>query len=209
MSKHSRLFAVIPAAGESRRMGRSKLLLPLGGQTVMARLLHTLHRAEITERFVVIRPGDERLRAEVVRLGAVPVQPASAPADMRRSVEHALTAVRSQYRPGPDDGWLLIPGDHPLLEPSVLDALTAEWKRCQTPILVPTFEGRRGHPTLFAWSLAEEVFSLPADVGLNGLLQRHPEDVHELAVEEPSVLWDLDTPADYQALLQKEQRAES
>ena len=68
----------------------------------------------------------------------------------------------------------------------------------QPLILVPTFQGRRGHPVLFSWSLVEEVFALGEQDGVNRLLQRHA--VRELAMIEPAVIEDLDTPDDYRRL---------
>ena len=62
MAKDRQLFAVVPAAGESRRMGRAKLLLPVGEKTVIARLLDVLDREDVSACVVVIRPGDESLQ---------------------------------------------------------------------------------------------------------------------------------------------------
>jgi molybdenum cofactor cytidylyltransferase len=192
-----RLFAVIPAAGRSRRMGRPKLLLPLGTTTIIGRLLETLTAAEI-EAFVLVRPDDEALRAEAAGCGAVVVQPDDPPAEMRISVEHLLRAIDEQRNPRSDDGWLLIPGDHPLLSPATLQKLTAIWMKSPTQIVLPTFNARRGHPTLFPWSLAAAVQELPADVGINHLVRRHPQMVSEVTVDDPTVVLDIDTPADYE-----------
>jgi molybdenum cofactor cytidylyltransferase len=67
---------------------------------------------------------------------------------------------------------------------------------------IPTFQGERGHPTFFPWALASKVGQLPEGQGINSL--RSLEDVASVLhpVEEPSVLWDLDTPADYQQVQQ-------
>lgn len=192
-----RLFAVIPAAGRSRRMGRPKLLLPLGSTTVIGRLLEVLSAADI-EAFVLARSDDEALRAEATRCGAVVVQPESPPPEMRISVEHLLQAIEKQHSPQADDGWLLIPADHPLLAPSTLRQLVHAWRESPTQIVLPSFGGRRGHPTLLPWSLAADVQALPADVGINHLVRQHPERVSEVAVDDPMVLFDIDTPADYE-----------
>src|SRR5262245_27654318 len=115
MSSHSRLFAIVPAAGASRRMGRPKLLLPVGDNTVIARLLAVLVPPDIERAVVVVHPDDEPLREAVAAAGAVPLQPAVAPPEMRDSVQAALRFIEEQYRPEPHDGWLLSPADHPLL----------------------------------------------------------------------------------------------
>ena len=201
MTGSSRLFAVVPAAGRSRRMGQSKLLLPLGDTTVVARLLEVLQRPEISDTVVVVRADDERLRDEVIRCDAGILQPPQPPPDMRHSVEFALNDIRRRHNPSPDDGWLLIPADHPLLDSSVLDRLLDQWQKINPRILVPTCNGRRGHPTIFRWLLAEEVSLIPADQGINHLLQVHADQVSEVGIDNSSVLIDLDTPEDYDRLL--------
>jgi molybdenum cofactor cytidylyltransferase len=178
-------------------MGRPKLLLPLGTSTVIGRLLEVLSAADI-EAFVLVRPDDEALRAEATRCGAVVVQPESPPPEMRISVEHLLRAIDEQHSPRPGDGWLLIPGDHPLLSPETLRQLLGAWRESPTQIVLPTCGGRRGHPTLLPWSLAAAVQELPADVGINHLVRQHSERVSEVAVDDPTVMLDIDTPEDYQ-----------
>jgi molybdenum cofactor cytidylyltransferase len=192
-----RLFAVIPAAGRSRRMGRPKLLLPLGRTTVIGRLLTTLAAADV-EAFVLVRPADEALRAEATRCGAVVVQPDNPPPEMRISVEQLLRAIEDQRSPNSEDGWLLIPADHPLLSPATLQTLIEVWQKSPAQIVLPTCNARRGHPTLLPWSLAADVNALPANVGINHLIRQHPELVSEIPVEDPTVVLDIDTPADYQ-----------
>jgi len=195
-----RLFAVVPAAGHSRRMGRAKLLLPLGDLTVIATLLATLQRPEIAQIVVVVRRDDEPLRSAVAACGAFVLTPAIDPPDMRDSVEHALTHLRNEFHPADTDGWLLCPADHPLLDARVLDQLLARWQQEDCRILAPIHNGRRGHPTLFCWDLADEVASIPHDEGLNRLMKAHAHEVVELSVDNESILTDLDTPADYDRL---------
>lgn len=192
-----RLFAVIPAAGRSRRMGRPKLLLPLGSGTIIGRLLETLTAAGI-EAFVLVRPDDEALRVETTKCGAVVVQPEPPPPEMRISVEHLLRAIDEERSPRLDDGWLLIPADHPLLSPATLQKLSAVWQKSPARIVLPTCGGRRGHPALLPWSLASQVQDLPADVGINHLIRQHPELVTEVPVDDPTVVMDIDTPEDYE-----------
>lgn len=192
-----RLFALIPAAGHSRRMGRPKLLLPWNDSTVVEHLLCTLTRPEITATIVVLRAEDRPLQAVVARTSAVTIIPERDPPTMRDSVEIGLRAIRERFGPTPEDAWLLIPADHPLLEPEVLNGLLARWARGDCDALVPTFGDRRGHPTLLRWTLAEQVEQLPPDVGVNRLLRAEPRLVTEWPTDRESVLADLDTPEDY------------
>ena len=200
MPQERRLFAVIPAAGFSGRMGQPKLLIPLEAKTVIVRLLDVLNRPDVIERFVVLRRDDEALLAEVISAKATAVQPEADPADMRSSVQYALQEIQRRHAPGPDEGWMLIPADHPVLETEVLDSMIDLWQQSNDLILVPTYKQQRGHPTFFRWKLASEVFSLPAEKGLNELLKSHADEIAEIRVDHSAVLTDLDTPTDYRKL---------
>jgi molybdenum cofactor cytidylyltransferase len=202
-NNHLRLFAIVPAAGHSRRMGRPKLLLPLGASTVIARMLSILKRPEIAATIVVVRPDDEPLRAAVAECGAIPLQPENPPAAMRHSVEEALRYLQRQFRPRPEEAWLLAPADHPLLDPAVIDRLVAAWRSAPERIVVPACRGKRGHPTLFPFRLAFEVFALPPDQGLNSLLQRHATEIEQVEIDSPAIIGDLDTPEDYARVLEE------
>ena len=196
----SRLFAIIPAAGLSLRMGTPKLLLPFGNATVIARVLAALGQPAIVTRCVVVRRDDHRLRAAAEAAGAWCVSPHVDPPDMRRSVEFALDEIRQRYAPSDRDGWLLVPADHPVLSEDLVAALMAEWSARVPLILVPRCGNRRGHPTLFRWSMASDLERIPRDFGLNWLLQNHASEVAELIVDEDSILTDLDTPEDYERM---------
>ena len=178
------------------------MLLPWEGTTVIACMLAVLRRPEIAETIVVVRSDDEPLRAAVAACGATALQPTVAPEEMRQSVECALRELERQWTPAPDDAWLLIPADHPLLDAAVLEQILAAWRLSPGKIVVPVHQGKRGHPTILPFSLAHEVFRLPADQGLNRLVRGHPGEVVEVEAVSPGVLLDLDTPEDY-ARLQK------
>jgi len=190
-------------------MGRPKLLLPLGASTVIAQMLSALRHPEIAATIVVVRPDDEPLRAAVAGCGATPLQPSMPPPEMRQSVEHALRHIEARFRPRADDGWLLAPADHPLLAPQVITRMITEWRRSPRMIVVPVYRGRRGHPSLFPFRLAAEVFNLPADQGLNSLLKVHATEIVQIDTDSPAVAADLDTPEDYARLLAAMDREES
>ena len=192
-----RMFALIPAAGRSRRMGTSKLLLPWQGTTVIEHLIGTLTRPEIAAVVIVIRPDDHALQEAVQRTSAVAVIPDHEPPAMRDSIEIGLRAIRQRFAPAEEDGWLLIPADHPLLEQKVLDGLLTCWSQGDYEALLPTLGERRGHPTLLRWSLAARIEHLPPDVGVNTLLRSSPNLVTAWPTDRESVLADLDTPEDY------------
>lgn len=184
-------------------MGQPKLLLTLAGIPIIERLLTALDRPSITARHVVTRRADEALQTEVSRVGGTLVIPMTDPPDMRTSVALALATIERDFSPGDDDGWLLVPADHPVLDRSLIDVMLAYWNSARPKILVPRCGQRRGHPTMFQWGMSRELRRIPADRGLNWLLREYAADVAELSVESDAAITDLDTPEDYARLQAK------
>ncbi len=184
-------FAIIPACGHSRRMGRPKLSLPLGDRSVIECVVAALRDGGADVALVVIGPHVPELEPLAVAAGATVLALPEPTADMRATVEAGLAWIGGRYRPAPDDPWLLAPGDHPALSPGVVRQLLD----AGAPIAVPVFEGRRGHPLLLRWRHADDIRAIPADQGVNTLLRRHA--VREVAVSEVGAVADLDTPEDY------------
>ena len=191
----SHSFAIVPAAGRSRRMGTPKLLLPWGASTVIEHVLAAWQTSETTHTVIVVHPDDEAL-AEVCRTsGAEVVVPSGPPPDMKVSVRLALEYVTERYAPHESDAWLLAPADMPTLSADVINRVLAAYRADRSKIVVPEHAGRHGHPALFPWSLAAEVARLAEDEGVNRLLARHP--VREVECPAEALAVDLDTPDDY------------
>ncbi len=177
-------------------MGQPKLLIDIAGQTVIARLITALRVAGVDDILLVGRRNDDALWREVQQHAVHALRPDVDPPDMRTSIEHALRFMREQLAPSDDDCWLLIPADHPVIDPRTIREVCSEWQKTPTQILIPTHNGERGHPTALPWRVASEVFEIPADRGLNWLIRSQPQRVREWPTSNAAVLLDLDTPAD-------------
>ena len=187
----SRVAGVVPAAGRSTRMGRSKALLDAGGgRTFLERVVTTLARGGCTPVFVVLREPDAPEGALARRVGARVVanhDPEDGP----------VTSVRAALRalPAGIEGIAVLPVDHPLVEPATVEELLAAFDDdSTTAALIPTHGGRRGHPVLLRFTLFPEVLASDLAEGLRTVLRRDPTRVRELPVDDPGVLADLDTP---------------
>jgi molybdenum cofactor cytidylyltransferase len=182
-------------------MGRPKLSLPLGGRTVLDHVLAALREAGVAQTLVVVGPHAADLGDLARAAGARVLQVAAETPDMRTTVEHGLRWLEEQCHPAADDAWLLVPADHPTLNAEVVRLLEqARQSHPHHSIFVPAFEGRRGHPTLFAWTHAAGIFGHPAGQGLNTYVRAHAAQTLEVAVSDPDILCDLDTPEDYERL---------
>jgi molybdenum cofactor cytidylyltransferase len=193
-----RSFAIVPAAGASARMGAPKLLLPWRGRSIIEHVLAAWEKSAITRTVVVARREDEGLLERCRAFDVDVVTPRDNPLDMRASVQLSLSHIANRYAPAPDDLWLLAPADLPGLSPQVIDGLLAAYDPANPGAIVPTFDGKRGHPVLLPWSCASLVGELLLEEGVNALVDRLV--VRELPWADSSIVEDLDDPADYARL---------
>jgi len=195
------LFALLPAAGHSRRMGRPKLSLPLGERTVLEWTVDALRQGGVEEIVVVVGPHVAELAEVAERAGAWVCRLPEPTPDMRATVEQGLRFLEQTFAPRNEDAWLLCPADHPALDAGVIrHLLRARQEHPERSIYVPTFMGRRGHPTLFSWLHVSAIRAHTAGQGLNTYLRQNAGETQEVAVNNAEVLSDLDTPDDYERL---------
>ncbi len=195
----SHVFALIPAAGKSTRMGRPKLALPLGQHTLLEHVIRTLKQAGLTDILVVLGPGGADLADKAAGADVLVLEKETP--DMRATIEHGLAWLENRYRPRPEDYLLLLPADHPAVDAAVVRVLlAARDEHPDADIFVPTHAGRRGHPVLFGWNHVPSIRALPAGQGLNVYLRQQAWATREVPVTSAAVLHDVDTPEDYERL---------
>ncbi|MGL4461393.1 MAG: nucleotidyltransferase family protein [Planctomycetia bacterium] len=195
-----RVYTVVPAAGLSRRMGRPKLPLPLAGRPVLQHVLTALTETPVDGVVVVVGPSTAFLAEFVSPPTLFHILEEDTP-DMQATVCGGVDYWRHAATPTATDALLLALGDHPTLSPRVVRLMVDEYARHGDRAVVPTNEGRRGHPLLLPWSWTVEICGRMVDGGVGAILRRRAAEVVELPVAAPEVLGDMDTPDDY-ALLQ-------
>jgi molybdenum cofactor cytidylyltransferase len=105
--------------------------------------------------------------------------------------------------------FLIALADQPSVPPELIAHLIAVFDERRPGLLLPTFDGRRGHPLLIDARYREEIAALDPDVGLRELLQRHPDDLLHLPVDVEAVIRDMDTRAEYEAEIQRWQQQQA
>lgn len=180
-------------------MGRPKLLLQVQGQTLIRRLINQLSSARLDAIDVLVRADDASLQEEL-RDTVARVVISAETADMKESVRRLLCAVRGDRFPQADDGWLLVPADHPIVEDAVLTRLVEAWSQNGDQVVLPVHRGKRGHPVILPWALTDSLDAIPPDQGLNWLIRQSGVPVLEIECAEESVLWDVDTPAEFERI---------
>ncbi len=187
--------AVVLAAGQSRRMGTQKLLLPLGGKPMVARIVDEVLRGPVDPVLVVVDAQGRDVAAALAGRRVTFVENVDPQADMLSSVRCGLRAL-----PDASEAALVVLGDQPGVTTEVIEMLIHAFRTGRGGIVVPACGGRRGHPLLFAAGYRGEVLTRYDGTGLRGLLQAHPDDVTEVEVHSPGMFDDLDTPEDYRRM---------
>jgi len=182
-------------------MGRPKLLLPCGETTVLECVIAAVRAAGVEQIVVVTGPNAVELSRLATAVGAdVLPLPAETP-DMRATCQFGLAYIEACYEPDANDCWLLLPADHPTVRSEVISALLcARQARSEMTIFVPTFRGRRGHPTLLSWSHVCGISALSGDQGVNAYIRQNAATTMEVDWPSDEILCDLDTPEDYARL---------
>ncbi len=186
-----RVAGLILAAGMSTRMGPLKQLLPLGGRAAIEWIAEVVG-PRLDEVVVVL--GHRAAEIAPV-LAAYPVRwvvNTDYQTGMLSSVQCAVQAVDTAA------DYLICLGDQPRLSGAVVEQVLQARKQVGAGIIIPTVDGKRGHPVLICNAYRAEILALPLTVGLNAVTRGHPEDTYELPVAEAAILTDMDTPADYQ-----------
>jgi CTP:molybdopterin cytidylyltransferase MocA len=188
----SKVAAILLAAGRSRRMGAFKPLLPFGNQTVIEACVNHLLDAGV-ETLVVV--AGHRAGEISEKLSHLSVDFAL---NDEEESEMGVSIARGVERLPPDAGAMLIAlCDQPAIPPAVIRLLVEEWRRTGSPLIVPEFEGRGGHPVLIDGRFREELLRLDPERGLRSLFDAHREAVRRVAVASPFVARDMDTWQDY------------
>jgi molybdenum cofactor cytidylyltransferase len=191
------IAAVVLAAGKSERMGRPKMDLPWGETTVVGQVITTLASSGVDEIIVVTGGASDNVEAALKLLPSdLPVRteynPGYEDGSMTLSVERGLRAIHDRHK-----AVLIALGDQPQLEATVVRAILAEFKTTSTQLIVPSYNKHRGHPWLVGRSLWPALLNLNKTKTLRDFLNKFEDQIHYILVDTPSILQDLDTPADY------------
>lgn len=184
------LAAVILAAGESRRMGEAKALLPYQGLTFVEHLITATRHPRVGLTRVVLGAHAEEIRGKLkIDAASIVVNP-----DWSKGQLSSLQSAIRSLPPQITSGLILCPVDHPLVSQHLIAALIAAFEASGRSIALPTFEGRRGHPVIFHSTLYNELLAASPEVGARQIVWAHADDIKEVPTEEEGVILNLNDP---------------
>lgn len=184
------LAAAILAAGESRRMGVPKALLPFRGRTFAERLLDVSRHPRVGILRIVLGAGAEEIRARLQASGGEFVVNAEWPKGQLSSIQAAIRSLPE----GQTDGLLLCPVDHPLVSANLIARLVEEFDSSGKLVVLPTYQGRRGHPLIFRAELYGELLAASPEIGARQVVWAHAREIAEVPTEEEGVVLNLNDP---------------
>jgi len=186
------ISALILAAGQSKRMGRPKLLLPWGETTVLGQVIATFKAAEINDILVVTGGAREQIEMLVGKSVQTIFNPDHAQGEMLSSVQVGLAGLN----PG-TEAVLIALGDQPQVQERSVRLVMEAYRNSTASIVVPSYQMRRGHPWLVTKIHWGEIQRMRPPESLRKFLDRYADEIHYVTVNDDSILGDLDTPEDY------------
>tara|TARA_B100000579_G_C22651884_1_gene766654 strand:+ start:99 stop:710 length:612 start_codon:yes stop_codon:yes gene_type:complete len=184
---------IVLAAGLSSRMGQLKQLLPIGGIPSVVRVVRSLVNA-VDEVVVVLGHRAEEIEVvlESERCRCVFNQDYSL--GMLSSVQCALSEIQTS------SSYLIALADQPQIKESTVSCILQNASMLSKGIVIPKFQGKRGHPVFIHSKYYREISDLNHHVGLNFFTRSHKEDVLEVDLQEVEIVRDMDTPNDYKRI---------
>lgn len=188
------ISAIIPAAGESKRMGRPKMSLPWGNETVLTRVVSIFKNAGVEDVVVVTGGAREQVERLLANVEVRTIYNEDyARGGMLSSVQCGMRMLGRQTQAA-----LIGLGDQPQVRERTVRMVCEAFLETKSNIVVPSFQMRRGHPWLVARPLWEGVLKMKPPQSLRDFLSACQAEVHYVNVDDPNVLADLDTPEDYE-----------
>jgi molybdenum cofactor cytidylyltransferase len=186
------IWAIILAAGESKRMGRPKMLLPFNGSTMIATVLKNVSGSKADKVLVVLGAGKDAVAGNISKFKIKCCYNENYRDGMLSSVKCGFKNLPSDYKAA-----MVFQGDQPFIGNDVINTIIEAYLSSKNGIVIPVFDGKRGHPILIDRKYNLEIEKLSPEIGLRELTLRFHDDVLEVKTEEPGILRDFDTYKEY------------
>ena len=192
-----RISGILLAAGESKRMGKQKLLLNLGKSNIINTTIENLLKSEIFELIIVL--GHEAQKIEC---------------SLSEQDKRIKFATNKNYRGGmstsiicgvltaskESEAFLIALGDQPLISPKIINRLMEKYQSSRAGIVTVMYQSLRGHPVIISKKYLQEILALNGDIGARDLLKQQLDDTTSINIESSEEFFDIDRIQDYEEL---------
>ena len=192
------ISAIILAAGESKRMGQPKMLLKWGKTTVLEHVISVFANVGVED--IVVVTGAAREEVEKIISAAQTMYPVRSVFNEEYTNGEMLSSIQCGLRElaGKNSRAALIAlGDQPQVREGSARRVCDAFKETGSPLVVPSYHMRRGHPWLAAKSLWDEILALRAPQTPRDFLNARADKIKYVEVDDAGILADLDTPEQY------------
>jgi len=195
------MAGVVLAAGRSARMGSPKALLDFLGLPFVVRILEAFEALEVKTRVVVLGPDAPRIQPVIAGHDCIILENPEPETGPIASLRGALRALQ----PLQPSAVLVWPVDLPHVRVSTVERVLEASRRTRSPVVVPTFAERRGHPVIWGSALFGDLLDDPDATreGARAILHRHEREVVSVPVDDPAVIDQVNTPEDYERLVRE------
>ena len=191
------IVAVVLSAGESSRMGRPKALLPIDGVRFIERIVTALKSSNVGKIIVVLGHHADEIHKKIGDLAVKILVNEDYQQGQLSSLLAAIRGIEADTDAAAVDGILVHLVDHPYLNSKLVNRMIERFYESGKLIIIPRFQGRRGHPVIFSRSLFNELMATPLEQGAKTVVHAHGDDTLEIDTEDKGVTIDIDTPEEY------------
>ena len=183
---------IILSAGESKRMGTAKQLLPWGKTIILQQVIDNATASNLAQIILVLgcRAGEIANQITLSSKTRIVINndyQEGMSSSVKCGVKNALAGA---------EAYMLLLGDQPFIGPAIINRVLYENQNRQHGIVIPVYNGKRGHPVIFDAKYKDELLAI-ADLGAKAVVNNHPEGILEVHLDAPEILTDIDTPQDY------------
>jgi molybdenum cofactor cytidylyltransferase len=186
------ISAIILAAGESKRMGEPKMLLPWGKSTVLQTVISTMQTAGVDDILVITGGAHQQVDMLIGKSVQTVYNENYVEGEMLSSLQAGLAVKKTEASAA-----LICLGDQPQVQARSVQRILQTYKESRALLIVPSYQMHRGHPWMIARELWDDIMKMRTPKTPRDFLNRHEKDILYLELDTPTILQDLDTKDDY------------
>ncbi len=184
--------AVVLAAGESKRMGSPKQLLPFGDSSIIETVIQNVGKSAIAQTIVVLGSHFDEIFTRISKYPLTIARNRDYKKGMLSSLQQGLKKIHNQT-----GSVMILLGDQPMISTTMIDLLIDAFQHSGKGIAVAVHENKKGHPVLFNVNYVSEIEKMASEKSLHDFLNDHQDEILEVETGSPEIHRDIDTIEDY------------